>query len=377
MSNNSHMRIKNVTIERMEEVEQPIYPSAKPTDPYRDIIGELSPVSAALVNKIAYLKLTTEDGVFSILPTSQQVADAVVFMGSLIVNMDVSDISKAWDMLYRRTLSIGRSGLIMHALSTINLMMYDVFAINFGVPVYKILGGKTRDKIRAYASHLHPLPKDQLEKEALSYIEDGYRAMKMRFIAGPSDIYGVEKNLELLKIVREAVGYDIELAADAWMSWNLNFAQRMLMRAEKYELSWVEEPLLPDDFEGYKELNRKVETRISAGEHHYHVYDFHRLIESGIRILQPDAVWVGGITPMKKIVALAEAYGAVVIPHTSNIYNLHVIMSEPQHLTPMAEYLTKYKRWIEQHAVNIPKPKEGYLTLPEGPGFGIKYDFDQ
>lgn len=371
------MKIKNVTIEAVIDVEQPIYPYTKPTDPYRHIIGEVSPAAAALVNQIAFLKLTTDEGVSGLLPTSKKVADTAVFMSSLIVNMDVSDISRAWDMLYRYSLPIGRSGLVMHALSTINLMMYDVLASSLEVPVYKILGGKTRDKIRTYASHLHPLPKEQLEKEALSYVDDGYRAMKMRFISGPSDIFGVEKNLELLKIIRDAVGYDIELAADAWMSWNLNFSQRMLMRAEKYELSWVEEPLLPDDFEGYKELSRKVETRISAGEHHYHVYDFHRLIESGIRILQPDAVWVGGITPMKKIIALAEAFGAVVIPHTSNIYNLHVIMSEPQHLTPMAEYLTKYREWMEQHAVNIPRPKDGYLTLPEEPGFGIIYDFSK
>jgi len=371
------MKIKSITIERVEEVEQPIYPYVKPTDPYRDIIGEASPMHAALINKIAFLKLTTDDGISSVLPASKQVADIAISMSSFIVGMDVSDISKAWDMLYRYSLPIGRSGLVMHALSTINLMMYDAFAKGLGVPVYRILGGRTRDKIRAYASHLHPLPKDQLEKEALGYVDEGYRAMKMRFISGPSDIYGVEKNLELLKIIRDAVGYDIELAGDAWMSWNLNFSQRMLMRAEKYELSWVEEPLLPDDFEGYKELSRKVETRISAGEHHYHVYDFYRLIESGIRILQPDAMWVGGITPMKKIVALAEAFGAVVIPHTSNIYNLHVIISEPQHLTPMAEYLTKYREWMEQHAVNIPKPKDGHLTIPEGPGFGIIYDFSK
>ncbi len=106
------------------------------------------------------------------------------------------------------------------------------------------------------------------------------------------------------------------------------------------------------------------------------MYDFLRLLQSGVRILQPDALWVGGITPMMKVAALAEAFGAVVIPHTSNIYNLHCIISEPVHVTPMAEYLTKYREWLEQHAVNLPKPHGGFITLSREPGFGVKYDFE-
>ncbi|MEM3191687.1 MAG: enolase C-terminal domain-like protein [Candidatus Parvarchaeota archaeon] len=369
------MKIRSVTIERVEDVEQPLYACVKPTDPYREMLGDVSPVEAAHINRIAFLRMTMDGDVSSIVPVSKQVAEAVVSLASLVVNIDVSDVAKTWDLLYRYSFQIERAGILLHAISAIDIMMYDSFAKSLNIPTYKLLGGKTRNKIRVYASHLHPLPKEQLEKEALGYVEEGYRSMKMRFISGPSDTYGVEKNLELLKIIWDAVGCDIELAADAWMSWNLNFAQNRLKRAERYELSWVEEPLLPDDFEGYRELCREARTRISAGEHHYHVYDFLRLIESGIRILQPDAVWVGGITPMKKIAALAESFGAVVIPNTSNIYNLHFIISEPLHLTPMTEYLAKYREWMEQHAINIPRPIKGFITLSEEPGFEIKYDF--
>ncbi|GGM68645.1 mandelate racemase [Thermogymnomonas acidicola] len=370
------LKISGLSVERVERATQPVYPYVKPTDPYKDFLGEVSPVDAALMHEVAFLRLGLEDGSYSLMAVSRQVADFAMGISHLLKGREASDIKATWDMLYRYTLPVGRAGLAMHALSAINVLMYDALARSLSVPVYTLLGGPTRERIRAYASHLHPLPKDELEKEALGYVEEGYRAMKMRFIAGPADPFGVEKNLELLKTVREAIGYDIELAADAWMSWNVNFAERMLSRAERYELSWMEEPLLPDDFEGYRYLTRRVGTRISAGEHHYHVYDFLRLLQSGVRILQPDALWVGGITPMMKVAALAEAFGAVVIPHTSNIYNLHCIISEPVHVTPMAEYLTKYREWLEQHAVNLPKPHGGFITLSREPGFGVKYDFE-
>jgi len=120
-------------------------------------------------------------------------------------------------------------------------------------------------------------------------------------------------------------------------------------------------------------LSDKTDIPIAAGEHHYHVYDFKRLLDSGVRILQPDAIWVGGITPMKKIVGLAEAYGAIIIPHTSNVYNLHFIISKPESIAPMADYLTRYKR-LEDRVLNPYGPEKGYFRLSEEKGFGSKYN---
>ncbi|WP_338602555.1 L-rhamnonate dehydratase [Sulfolobus tengchongensis] len=368
------MKIKKIYIVKVENISRENFPYVKPTDYYNEYFSSFSPFKSAFMDKICFIRMDLENEISSIVETSEDVCNLVIsHLANLVIGMDVSRIGMVWDLLYRYTLPIGRSGIIMHGISVINLLMYDAYAKLLGVPVYELLGGKTRDRIRAYASHLHPVNKEELEKEARSYLEEGYTAMKMRFCCGPSDPLGVDKNVELVKVIRDSVGYSVDLAGDAWMSWNLNFALKISRKLEKYEMSWIEEPFLPDDFESYKYLTRRTDIPISAGEHHYHIYDFKRLLDSGVRILQPDALWVGGITPMKKIAGLAEVYGAIIIPHTSNIYNLHFIISEPESVTPMAEYLTKYK-WLEDRVVNPPRPIKGYFKLDEEKGFGLKYE---
>ncbi len=368
------MKISKIEIVSVDDVKQPLYPYVKPTDYYLKILGEKSPTEAAMIDRVAILKMTVSDGTSTYFNTSEATASFVMRFAKYVEGADTSDINLIWDLLYRYSLPLGREGIAMQAISVINLMMYDLYAREMNVPVYNLLGGKTRSRIKAYASHLHPLPLEELKKEALEYVEEGYKVMKMRFTAGPADPNAMEKNEVLVKAVRDQVGYDIELAADAWMSWNYNFALRMLQKLEKYELAWVEEPLLPDDFEGFRMLTSKISIPISAGEHHYHVMDMKKLIDSGVRILQPDTMWTGGLTSMKRIAGLAESYGAQVIPHAGNIYNLHFIISEPEAVAPMAEYLTKYREWMEQHMTGIPHPKNGYIELSAKPGFGVEYD---
>ncbi|SMD31462.1 enolase C-terminal domain-like protein [Picrophilus oshimae] len=369
-------KIKSLERIHDENVSQQIFPYTKPTDYYKDIIGEISPAEAAMITKIVFLKLKTESGVESYISVTEPTYNYIEQIKKYITMFDVSEISKAWDFFYRTTLPTGRTGLALHAISAINLLMYDAFGKEVKKPVYDLIGGRTRKSIRAYASHLHPDKIENLQKEAEEYLNNGYKDMKMRFIASPADVYAIDKNIELVKAVRDVIGYSINLAGDFWMSLNYNFAYKMLKALEKYELAWIEEPLLPDDFNGYKNLVKKVNISISAGEHHYHVYDFKRLLDCGVMILQPDATWVGGITPMKKIAGLAEAYGAQVIPHAGNIYNLHFIISEPEAVTPISEYLTRYRDWMEQHIVNVPRPVRAHFELNDSPGFGIKYDLE-
>ncbi|MGE9810871.1 L-rhamnonate dehydratase [Ferroplasma acidiphilum] len=366
------MKVESIKIIGREKVKQPVYRYVKPTDYYKDILGEVSPTEAAMINEVCTLEMKAGQYT-SYYNTTSDVASFVMEFSGKLKEFDISEINMAWDMLYRLSLPLGRSGVMMHALSAVNIMMYDIYSKSLNVPAYKIMGGATRKRIRAYASHLHPTDLKELRKEAEEYVSQGYKTMKMRFISGPSDINGLEKNIELVKTIRDAVGYDVELAGDAWMSWNYNFALKMVKKLERYDMAWVEEPLMPDDFDAMKMLSWKTGIPISEGEHHYHVYDFKRLLDAGIRILQPDAVWTGGITPMKKIIALAETYGAIVVPHTGNIYNLHVIGSEPESVTPVAEFLTKYREWMEQHMEGTLYPEKGYFTLSDKPGFGLEY----
>ncbi|MFP3191155.1 MAG: enolase C-terminal domain-like protein [Vulcanisaeta sp.] len=372
------MKITDIQVLRRSYMhESPPWPYTKPTDYYPEF-RETTPMVAANVAYNSFLKIATDSGIYSIIEVSDDVADIVVKLKKYIINKEVDETELIFDQLFRVTLPYGRKGLVMMAISTIDLLLWDLKGKELNKPVYKLLGGPTREEVPAYASHLHPTDLKELEKEALEYVEEGYTAMKMRLCCGPADgPKGMEKNEELVKIVRNAVGYNVELMVDVWMAWNLKYAVKMLRRLEKYEIDWIEEPLPPDEIEGYKLLTKMVEVPVAAGEHAYGVWDFKALLDSGVYILQPDAMWSGGITTLKKVQALAEAYGASVIPHTSIPYNLHFLFSCPAHICPMAEFLTKY-RWMEDFMVNPPRPQKGKFILSDfkAPGFGVKYDED-
>jgi hypothetical protein len=157
------MKISKLEIIARDRVNQPLYPYVKPTDYYLDILGEKSPTEAAMIDNVAILKMTADDGSSSYFNTSSLVADYALTLFRKIENWDASEIGMAWDFLYRYSLPLGRAGVSMHAISVINLMMYDLYARHLKVPVYDLLGGKTRGKIKAYASHLHPLPVKELQ----------------------------------------------------------------------------------------------------------------------------------------------------------------------------------------------------------------------
>ena len=225
------MKITKLEIISRDKVNQPLYPYVKPTDYYLDILGEKSPTEAAMRDNVSIIKINRDDGSSSYFNTSSLVADyALTFFGK-IQNWDVSEIGRVRDFLYRYSRPLERAGVSMHTISVINLMMNDLYARHLKVLEYDLLGGKTRDKIKDYASHLNPLPIKELQKEAHGYIDKCYKVMKMRFSSGPVDPNSMEKNEELVEAVRDQVGYKVELAADAWMSWTFNFFMRMGSRA--------------------------------------------------------------------------------------------------------------------------------------------------
>ena len=187
------MKVTKLEVISRDKVNQPLYPYVKPTDYYLDILGEKSPTEAAMIDNVAILKMTSDDGSSSYFNTSSLVADYALTLFGKIQNWDVSEIGRAWDFLYRYSLPLGRAGVSMHAISVINLMMYDLYARHLKVPVYDLLGGKTRDKIKDYASHLNPLPIKELQKEAHGYIDKCYKVMKMRFSLGPADPNSMER----------------------------------------------------------------------------------------------------------------------------------------------------------------------------------------
>ena len=296
-------------------------------------------------------------------------------LAPLVIGEDPFNVELLWSKMYRATSRFGRRGAPIAALSGIDIALYDIMGKALGVPVYELLGGRSRESVQAYASRLYALKDlDELADEARGYVTQGYRMMKQRFGFGPGDgVAGIKGNIALVRAVREAVGDDVELAADAYMGWDLEYAIKMERLLRPFDLRWIEEPLMPHDVTGYERLCRVTETPISHGEHCYTRWDFAELIErQAAHILQPDVNRVGGITEARKIYALAAARDLPVVPHSNELHNLHLVFSQMN--TPFTEYFPDVQLDANTVFYEIfdgnPAVADGQVTLEPRPGLG-------
>ena len=186
----------------------------------------------------------------------------------------------------------------------------------------------------------------------------------------------MQRNVELVRTVREAVGSEIDIMADAYMGWTLDYAKRMLTFLEPFHLRWLEEPVIPDDIGGYAELKASGRIPIAGGEHEFTIYGFRDLLEArAVDYIQFDTNRVGGITQARKISAMAEAYSVPVIPHAGQMHNYHVVMASLN--SPMAEYFPVVDVEVGNELFwylfdGEPKAKDGYINLDETvPGLGL------
>jgi L-rhamnonate dehydratase len=299
------------------------------------------------------------------------------YLKPLLIGADPLDSEYLWASMYRRTLPFGRKGIGMAAISAVDLAIWDAKGRILKAPVFKLLGGRTKPNIPVYASRLYSQPLHKLYAEAKSYAEQGYPAVKLRFGWGPKDGYrGIAKNLDLVKTAREAIGPNVDLMADCFMGWSLEYARRMLRALEPYNLRWVEEPIVADNLAGYAELRALNHVAIAGGEHEFTLHGFRQAIDlKAFDIAQFDVNRVGGITAAKKIADLCEAYDVAVIPHAGQMHNYHVTMST--YSAPIAEYFPKVPVEVGNELFwyifdGEPIAKDGCINLSdEAPGFGL------
>jgi L-rhamnonate dehydratase len=300
----------------------------------------------------------------------------------IVIGANPFDVELLWEKMYRSTIYFGRKGTALEAISAVDIALWDLMGKATGQPVYNLLGGRTRERIRVYASRLYANEDlDRLASEARGFVARGFTALKQRFGYGPSDgMVGMRKNLALVQTVRDAAGPDIEIAADCYMGWDVPYAIRMIRMIEDAgcELAWVEEPVIPDDIRGYAEIRRAVKTPISGGEHEFTRFGFRQLIEEGaVDILQPDVNRAGGITEARKIWALAAAHGLRVIPHAGQAHNYHLVISQMN--SPIAEYFPSPAEGAPLDDDTLfwevfggePLAADGHVTLPDRPGLGL------
>jgi L-rhamnonate dehydratase len=298
---------------------------------------------------------------------TKQVID--LYLKPLLIGQDPWDVERLWQHMYRKTMAFGRKGIGMVAISALDIALWDVLGKSAKQPIFRLLGGRTKTRIPVYASRLYATELTVLAAEAKRYKDEGYQGMKLRFGWGPADgARGMQRNVELVRTVRESIGNDIDLMADAYMGWSLDYAKRMLPLLEPFHLRWLEEPLIPDDIHGYAELKSYARVPIAGGEHEFTLYGFRDLLEArAVDYIQFDTNRVGGITQARKIAALAEAYSVPVIPHAGQMHNYHVVMASLN--SPMAEYFPRVE-------VEVGNELFWYIFLGEPSALGGSIDLD-
>jgi L-alanine-DL-glutamate epimerase-like enolase superfamily enzyme len=300
-----------------------------------------------------------------------------LYLKPLLIGADPFDSEFLWQHMYRKTMAFGRKGVGMTAISAVDIAIWDILGKASGQPVFKLLGGRTKKKIPVYASRLYSQPLEELANEASKYKKAGYRAMKLRFGWGPIDgAAGMQKNVDLARTVRETVGDDVDIMADAYMGWTLDYARRMIPRIEPFGLRWLEEAVIPDDLHGYASLKAMGRVPIAGGEHAFTLYEFRDLLDArALDYIQFDTNRVGGISQARKIAALAEAHSVPVVPHAGQMHNYHVVMASLN--SPIAEFFPPVDVEIGNELFwyifdGEPKAENGYIDLRDDvPGLGL------
>lgn len=327
--------------------------------------------------KPLYLELHTDAGVKGLYGPIDREAGLFVdrFFKRRVIGVDPLAHEAFWNAMWRADRH-SRGSHYLIGLSAVDNALWDLRARLLGLPVWRLLGG-SRKKVRAYASCLgfsqEPGP---MQSKARELKAKGYRHQKW-FVRdrGPSHgPEGVAKDAEVVRLLREAVGDDVDLMFDAFWGWDLNYALAWSRRVEQYHPRWIEEPFQTADLDAFIEFSRETSIPVATGEHFYSRWDVHKFLKNdAIMVVQADPEWCGGVSELVRICTLASVHGVNVIPHGHSIHAaMHVVASQPEETCPLVEYLIRKMSTYYSLEKHEPHPVEGMLELPDRPGFGIE-----
>jgi len=308
-------------------------------------------------------------------------------LGPHVIGCDPMDSSVIWDNLYNLTRDQGQKGVTVSAISAVDIALWDIKGKMLGLPVHKLMGGAYRRRAKAYATGLYepqgvPSIVDALVEEALGYKEKGFGGMKLKIG------YGLKTDVAYVEAIRRAIGDDLALMVDANHAYNATEALRLARDLEAFDLTWFEEPVPPEDVDGYCELRAGTLVPIAGGECEYTRFGFRRLINRrAVDYLQPDMCATGGFTEMMRIIAMASAANLPVVPH---VWGTNVGLSASLQLFAalpnFPERRFPAEPWFEfdrspnplRNGVSVEQfeLQDGYIDIPDRPGLGITLDMD-
>ncbi|MGH9658805.1 MAG: enolase C-terminal domain-like protein [Bryobacteraceae bacterium] len=282
----------------------------------------------------------------------------------LLVGASAANIELLWDQMYNATLFYGRKGVVIMAMSGVDLALWDIRGKQAGQPVHRLLGGPTKDKVPAYYTGF----------EVEAALKLGFRAFKHPIRQGVvQGREGMRKTVEDLREIRKRIGPEAMLMIDVLCQWDVPYTLEMADRMAESRLYWIEEPISPDDLEGYAQLCREIRgPLIASGEHEYTRFGFQELIaHKAVKLVQPDTTWCGGLTELRRIAALAASHSLPMVPHRGGSpYGLAVIFTTPN--CPLAESFGTLEKSSPLLAAMTSRYENGHYYPNDKPGFGVE-----
>ena len=328
-----------------------------------------------------------EDGLVGIgeaSPMTPGVTRAVVQhqLKPLLVGMDALDLEACWERMYVSTYKTRGQGTSI-AISGVDIALHDLAGKALGVPVYRLLGGLYREKVRVYASYMsRDLSPEDYAARAAAAMAGGFSGVKIKIGERFSfDARPAEEDETLVRAVREAIGPGAELLVDANSGYSVHSAIKIGRMLERYRVFHFEEPIPYTDLQGMAQIAAALDIPVAVGEQQHTRYDFKDLlVHQAADIVQPDVTKCGGLSEGKKIAALADAFGKYVTTHTTSVgiglaAHLHYWAS-----TPACRYAQEFNVVASRERAPLLRsplvPDNGYLRVPQGPGLGIELDED-
>lgn len=294
-----------------------------------------------------------------------------------VVGCSVWDRHALWDRMYRHSWYHGRAGAALHAMSGIDLAVWDVAGQVAGRPVADLLGGRRRERIRAYASTLFRETPEQMREAVRTYLGHGFTAIKFGWGGWGAD---PARDRELLSAARDEAGPDIDLMVDGHLTGDLHAITQHLRGLQDLRPRWVEEALPADRPRELAALGRALGVRIATGEQLSHLNEFAELLnDPGVSVLQPDLSRCGGYTALQRIAELARERGATVIPHAWSSHLLTACTLQAAawlHDEPLIEFNVSSSPLVGGLVGHALELADGHVTVPTGPGLGVQIDTD-
>ena len=344
---------------------------------------------------LVFVEVSTDEGITGwgeITTYPGQVANRAVAAvireaSDLIVGEDPSNIEMVWNRLFRQFTYVGTRGAVSAMVSGIDIALWDIRGKALDQPIYKLLGGAVRDRIALYT---HPSPPDTPEQaaaEAREIVDSGHRAFKLdpfwsemadksvAYVDGQISPETAEHAVAIIAAIREEVGPKIEILIDAHGNFNVPTAIYLATSLAPYGIHWFEEPVPPESYHALKQVRDQVPVRICVGERLHTRYEFLPVLEDNLAdFIMPDVTWTGGISELKKISTMAEAYYVPVSPHDASgpinvLAGAHVMMTVPNFykLETSRYRLDRYDAFIDE-PLDV---RRGDLYLSERPGLGV------